>query len=276
MITKKRFLVLSTFLVGMLVVALAVTAGVATAGSSDDNSSGFTLTWPDSEETCEPGKAYAAIEGIPTDNDDIRALIQIRRLDTGEIIGNVREGGAELADGKIELAVDYPDVETWPLVDGVHRIDLRVVFQVWLAGDTQEILLNEKHDWWITCEKEPPPPPEDGEGCTPGYWRQEHHFDSWTAPYDPTDDFEDVFGVDASFDPDSLLDAVWLGGGGENALARHAVAALLNAASPDVSYAYSVSDVIAMVQDAYADGDPDFEAIKDLFEAENEAGCPLD
>lgn len=117
-----------------------------------------------------------------------------------------------------------------------------------------------------------PEPPGGGQGCTPGYWRQEHHWDSWVN-YSPADDFEVVFGVVASFDPHTLIDAVRLGGGGERAMARHAVAALLNAGNPDVSYLYSEADVIAMVQGAYATGD--FEGVKNLFEAQNEAGCPL-
>jgi hypothetical protein len=92
--------------------------------------------------------------------------------------------------------------------------------------------------------------------------------------YAPGDDFELVFGVEASFDPDTLLDAAWLGGGGEYALARHAVAALLNAASPDVFFALTPAEVIAGVQAAYASGD--FEPFKDELEYHNELGCPLD
>ncbi len=117
-----------------------------------------------------------------------------------------------------------------------------------------------------------PEPPGGGQGCTPGYWRQQHHFDSWMN-YSPSDDFEVVFGVNASFNPHTLSDAIRLGGGGERAMARHAVAALLNAANPNVSYLYSEADVIAMVQSAYGTGD--FEGVKNLFEAQNEMGCPL-
>ena len=114
--------------------------------------------------------------------------------------------------------------------------------------------------------------PAGGEGCTPGYWKQRHHFDSWVG-YAPADLFDAVFGVTSSFGADhTLLDAVSAGGGGERAMGRHAVAALLNA-SGEVSYAYSVSDVISMVQQAYAGGS--FEATKNLFEAQNEKGCPL-
>lgn len=121
----------------------------------------------------------------------------------------------------------------------------------------------------VTCT---PPPPGGGDGCTPGYWRQPHHFDSWDATgYAPGDSFDAVFGVDSSFD--TLLEGVWARGGGENALARHAVAALLNASNPDVDYAYSAAEVIAMVQDAYAGGDT--EAAKDALAYQNELGCPL-
>ncbi len=118
----------------------------------------------------------------------------------------------------------------------------------------------------VECE---PPDNGGGEGCTPGYWKQPHHFDSWTG-YSPGDSFDDVFGVDSSFD--TLLDGVKAKGGQENALARHAVAALLNA-SGDVDYEYSVGEVIAMVQAAYASGD--YEATKNMFAEQNELGCPL-
>ena len=80
-------------------------------------------------------------------------------------------------------------------------------------------------------------------------------------------------GVDL-FDPDiTLMDALWLKGGGLNAFARHAVAALLNASCSDVDYAYSVSGVICKVRDAASSGN--YEDAKDDFEWENEEGCPL-
>src|SRR5690606_19466508 len=118
------------------------------------------------------------------------------------------------------------------------------------------------------------------EGCTPGYWRQEHHFDSWTG-YTPDQLFSDVFdrvitvgtgGRTTASDP-TLLQAVWANGGGVNALARHATAALLNSASVDVDYPYTTAQVIAMVQAAIDSGD--HEATKDLLGGANELGCPL-
>jgi uncharacterized repeat protein (TIGR01451 family) len=114
-------------------------------------------------------------------------------------------------------------------------------------------------------------PPRGGEGCTPGYWKQDHHFDSWVG-FDPSDSFEDVFGVEVPGDP-SLLDALNSGGGGINALMRHAVAALLNASNPDVDSDFTVDEVIALVQEAIETGD--IERIKDILAAANEQGCPL-
>jgi hypothetical protein len=113
-----------------------------------------------------------------------------------------------------------------------------------------------------------------GQGCTPGYWKQEQHFDAWAlTPYAPDDLYNVVFGVDYFM---TLLQALWTGEGGEMALGRHAVAAILNAAHPDVDYYYTAAEVIAMVQAAYASGD--YEETKDLLEAQNgdDTFCPLD
>ena len=119
-------------------------------------------------------------------------------------------------------------------------------------------------------------PPRGDEGCTPGYWKQEHHFDSWVPTgYVPEDDFGldfGVFNVDDTWD-DTLLSALWKKGGKEKALLRHATAALLNASSPDVDYYYTIFEVHSMVEEAYAYGT--FNDIKDLFEGANEMGCPL-
>lgn len=110
---------------------------------------------------------------------------------------------------------------------------------------------------------------EEGAGCTPGFWKQEQHFEFWTG-FAPGDSFDTVFMV-TSTENWTLLEALKAKGGGENALGRHAVAALLNASNPDVDYKYDVDQVKAMVQAAYASGD--FESIKDGFEEQNELGC---
>jgi hypothetical protein len=119
----------------------------------------------------------------------------------------------------------------------------------------------------------PVPPPGGGEGCTPGYWKQSQHFGNWTAPYDPTDLFSSVF--EDAFPGKTLLDVLKLGGGGLNALGRHTVAALLNAASPNVDYDLTTTQVIDMFNAVFPGTDTDYETLKNQFEAFNEQGCPL-
>jgi hypothetical protein len=109
----------------------------------------------------------------------------------------------------------------------------------------------------------PPPPPGD-EGCTPGYWR--NHFEDWPPTgYAPSDDFDVTFGVDYFAKDVTLGEAVKLGGGGYNKIARHGTAALLSAAHPDVNYPYTVAEVIAFVQSG------DVEALV----IANELGCMI-
>src|SRR4051812_27902480 len=72
------------------------------------------------------------------------------------------------------------------------------------------------------------------EGCTPGYWKQEQHFDSYPAGVGPNSTFKSVFGSSVFGDTKTLVQVLSTGGGDLNALGRHAVAAYLNTASHDV------------------------------------------
>jgi hypothetical protein len=112
-----------------------------------------------------------------------------------------------------------------------------------------------------------------GEGCTPGYWKQPQHFDSWTAPYAPNQQFSLYF--ENAFPGMTLLQVLQQGGGGLNALGRHTVSALLNAASPDVSYAFSPAQVISAFNSVFPGTDAQYEALKNRFATENERLCPL-
>jgi hypothetical protein len=112
----------------------------------------------------------------------------------------------------------------------------------------------------------------EGEGCADGFWKK--HKEAWAPTgYGPSDDFDATFGC-AAFAPDiTLMKALGLIGGGLNALARQAVAALLNAAHPTVDYALTVEEVIEKVQDAIESGD--YETAKGELEAYNNLSCPL-
>lgn len=123
----------------------------------------------------------------------------------------------------------------------------------------------------VTFVNEPLPPPPGGEGCTPGYWKQSQHFDSWPAGINPTDLFSAHF--DDAFPGKTLLFVLGQGGGGLKALGRHTVAALLNAASSGVSYGLTAADVVNAFNAVYPGGD--YEGQKDIFANLNEQGCPL-
>ncbi|HUU84139.1 MAG TPA: hypothetical protein VM243_11610 [Phycisphaerae bacterium] len=111
------------------------------------------------------------------------------------------------------------------------------------------------------------------EGCSPGFWK--NHFSEWEVTgYQPADDFDATFTVDA-FDPDLTLEqAINQGGGGVKALGRHAVAALLNAAHPDIDFGLTVAEVISLVQGALGPGG-DIEGVKDQLDALNGGSCLL-
>lgn len=252
--------------------------GAAIAGTVTTN--GVTLTYPDypisgpALLSCEPWEEATAntvtLSGVPEGAAVTLTFVWAAPLSNSPTplppttYNNV-------TGGTLVAPISYPpDSSQWPLWNQVtNERAIAVAVQVRITTATGTLITKVvSKTWWIRCL----PPPQPAQGCTPGYWRQEHHYDSWVG-YAPTDDFETVFGVDASFSPDSLGDAVELNGGGERALARHATAALLNAATGDVNYTFTISQVIASVQNAYATGE--FEALKDQLDAANNAGCPL-
>lgn len=124
-------------------------------------------------------------------------------------------------------------------------------------------------------------------GLTPGFWK--NHVDLWTG-YDTNDLFSDdeIFDVLITInqgkktevsDP-TLLEALCAKGGVNekkgvcDALARHAVAALLNAAHPDVNYPLSTEEVIEKVNYAITNGG--VEALKNELQGYNSLGGGID
>jgi hypothetical protein len=98
----------------------------------------------------------------------------------------------------------------------------------------------------------------------------------WTDPFDPTDLVSSVFSSTAGTPAgnQTLIQALENGGGGIDALLRHAVAAVLNAASPDLDYPFEVQAIIDAVNEAISTGVGIEELKNDLDEANN-LGCPL-
>ncbi|MHC4317923.1 MAG: SdrD B-like domain-containing protein, partial [Planctomycetota bacterium] len=121
--------------------------------------------------------------------------------------------------------------------------------------------------------------PLGGEGCTPGYWKQEHHFCNWPAPYEPGQPFSMWF--DDAFAGKPLLTVMSQSASSApgpnqlNSLGRHAVAALLNAASSDVAYDLSPEDVIEMFNEVYPGNNGAYNGLKAIFSGYNEQVCLL-
>ncbi|WMS86945.1 hypothetical protein [Pleionea litopenaei] len=128
---------------------------------------------------------------------------------------------------------------------------------------------------WAMCEDIP----TGGEGCTPGYWKQSQHFDSWAVDTNTT--FAEVFGRSIEirvkrqgkvYEP-TLLEALNATGGQVNMAARHATAAYLNAMNSGVMFDITPASVIEAFQSSF-DNDNYGVLIENLVNL-NEQGCPL-
>jgi len=125
-----------------------------------------------------------------------------------------------------------------------------------------------------------PVPP--AQGCTPGYWKQDHHFDSWQG-YTQNQTIGSVFDVPGTtFDSVTLVAALDGGGGpgidgATKILLRAAVAALLNASSSGVDYQYTTAQITSQVNAALATGNRDtiLKLAGELDAANNAGSCPL-
>ncbi len=176
------------------------------------------------------------------------------------------EPGQDLLVRVIENVPDGFEVEkilVTTIVDGVPQEPVELTNTVAVSGTIDE-------STGILAEFFNVP---SGEGCTPGYWKQKHHFDSWSGGLSPNDLFSGVF--EDAFPGLTLLQVLKQGGGGLKALGRHTVAALLNASSADVSYQVSAAEVIHSFNQVFPGEKGSYETLKDDFAAFNEQGCPL-
>lgn len=124
------------------------------------------------------------------------------------------------------------------------------------------------------------------QGCTPGYWKQPQHFDSYPAGITPDTQLDVLLGFEIpDYETLTVLQALELKGGGANQLIRQGTAGLLNVASTEVDYAMSYNTVLRQFQDGldpqlfdmWPDADNDLEQRKDFLDAANNGagGCPL-
>ncbi|MHC4843669.1 MAG: hypothetical protein ACYTEE_07705, partial [Planctomycetota bacterium] len=190
-----------------------------------------------------------------------------------------------------------PDVDSWlwEVISGDASIvgpndEECVDVNTGTTGFTLKLTTTNENDVICSSECELPvdvEPCDDVNGCTPGFWK--NNAAKWEANawvnYDPTDKFETVFDVDVTLrvgkkrntvgNP-SLLQALRAKGGCENALARHAVAALLNINGGCGAYPMDESTLKSKVKTALDSGKcPDIRTLKNELVEYNEEGCAI-
>lgn len=120
-------------------------------------------------------------------------------------------------------------------------------------------------------------------GCTPGYWK--NHTESWAGTgYMPSQSTGSVFSGASAFPSlasQSLLQSLQGGGGSgtigaARILLRAAVAALLNAAHPDMNYPRTTAEILADVNAALRSNNRStMLALATALDNDNNSGCPL-
>ncbi|GFO66918.1 hypothetical protein GMLC_04970 [Geomonas limicola] len=195
----------------------------------------------------------------------------VLRLSTGQSAVTDAEGHYQftgLCAGSYTVSVLTPDGFTpSPTLQGGSRAsDSNPTPATVTLGDNRGSDLGIDFGFWKL------PKPGQGEGCSLGYWKT--HSASWPAAHHGYDSFDGTFGVSA-FSPDlTLLQAVNLGGGGLNNLARQAAAALLNAEDGRIKgFPLSVSELKGALAAALASGS--YDALAATLDAYNNLCCPL-
>jgi hypothetical protein len=203
--------------------------------------------------------------------DDDAAEPDIRLVVGADTVGK----SAGLGNGSVETVMATP-----------HTIGGSIAF-VYGTMETDPVLGSGGVDDIRICRAgDRPEEPTGNEGCTLGYWKQKHHFDSWVG-YTQAQKLNTVFDFTggasavASLGNDSMLDALNYRGGSDlhaaaRLLLKQAVPGLLSAASPGVDYTLTTAQIVSRVNDALDSGSRDaMLALADELDGYNNKGCPL-
>ncbi|MDH5764990.1 MAG: hypothetical protein OEZ38_03150 [Gammaproteobacteria bacterium] len=244
------------------------------------------LTWHDANSEAEAvsitnNASYKfTLSGCPlsytwdlTNNEVVDELLQLyQQLENKTILEKWRD----TIDNSISIAVDAPEIcsgytGTINNIATVSTVATSPVF----PGEA--VPLSDTDNAWIRCESTII---DGGEGCTPGYWKQPHHFDSWPTVVTPETSYSTVFGRtitvrtgDGLITDPTLLQALSALGGKVNTAARHSTAAYLNSMTSDVSYDLSAEQIIDNLQQSVDSND--FGTLIEALVNFNEQGCPL-
>ncbi len=214
-------------------------------------------TWNPSTEGAQPGRylheVWTACDGYPGPwTCSVSVDFETLPLDCDEVVTPMLDGPPypDLATGN--FCEDGPFPEGQPLgnkEDCLNYPDLAPANELFTVIvdpiDTDEC--NIHNDFGYTSAA-------GFDGCTPGFWKQRHHFEYW--PIDPETSFNAIFQCDpALFDPEITLgEALRLKGGRLNKVGRHGTAAYLNWLTSGVDFPLSFEEI----QLAVCAGDVDF------------------
>ncbi|MFZ9314263.1 MAG: DUF7507 domain-containing protein [Burkholderiaceae bacterium] len=258
----------------------------------------------------------ADVEMVDEVGDIIHYTIEVSNT------GNVTLTDVQLTDSLIQDSLMPRDLDLDGVIDGDGDADGALdVGETWYwVGQYQvtsadyEAALASMEQYFIrntatvdTDETDPESDSEDvelfaqpmAEGLSPGYWK--NHASDWDGVATSMS-FEEFFfgsqqpsllwtvtgkGKPTTQQDITLMQALELGGGGEAALARSAVAAVLNVRDEDVTYQFSESQIKAWVTDAlsgqpvdldedgtfeFAAGKMAIDGVKDLLDYNNNLG----
>ena len=226
----------------------------------------------------QPGSASGDLYGVYVELSDGTSTVILNEL-SGSFVGT--DAGRT---GILDLDEEWRWLVTWPVngnititaighgiyddVGGIPPVDI-----------TYPAYASEQAQVSVTVQG--------GEGCTPGYWK--NNAINWGAVswvgYTPGRSLESVFDVPDSLGLDSktLLQALQFQGGprvlgASQILLRAGVAALLNAANPNINYVTNdTQDVIDAINWALASGDrPTILWVASVIDGFNNAGCSID
>jgi hypothetical protein len=259
----------------------------------------ITFTVPETYASCQSSGLTDTVStsGVPA-NWTLRGQILVGYIGaTGFVVTNTIPVNTQ---GDINIPINYPphsaidpnpagiiEYHVSPQIEVYDQNNIKVW---WIGGDITNApgtLGPGGQDWDVFCTQPPPdtpPPPAPLAGCTPGYWKQQHHWDSYPAGVQPNTSFTSIFTQypeTASF-PDVPWYFALDGGGGPGVegalriLRRAAAAAYLNSIVLP-GYGMTSAQVVAAVNQAAASNDRNtiLALATQLDQRNNQGTCPL-
>lgn len=238
------------------------------SGPKKGQPTGITVISPDTHSNYVDAQTSDKIVTTGVGNRVLRGTVKVQfELDNGR--QTVPNGVYPISQtGDLDLTVYYPPVSTWPpLSNGTREIHVDIAIELF-EGGVKVATLGPGNDWDVFNRYQPPPRAACLTGCKASYWL--NRTDTFPTLYSANKTFKEVFGVGPEI---TLSAALASTGNGQNGLLREATAALLNASNTGVAYGMPAEAVRLLTVQGFSSGS--YDAVKDIFYAQNSLNCPL-